>query len=179
MSDVLLLNSDYQPLSMIPLSTLTWELAITGICKETHIPLHYYDNWVVSSPTMEMQVPSVVVLKDFVKSRSKAVKLSRNNIYTRDHFTCQYCGKTSTRGHLNLDHVIPRSQGGKSSWENLATSCISCNSKKGANRKTPMNEPRKPDYYEIIREYRQYPIIIRDQIWNDYIRWPEELIRVA
>ena len=130
MSDVLLLNSDYQPMNVVPLSTVPWQDAISGICKGIFEVVHYYDDWVVRSPSTEIRVPSVIVTKNYVHIRNKYVKKSRQNIYLRDKFTCQYCGGTYAHRHLNLDHVVPRSKGGSSDWDNLATSCIPCNNLK-------------------------------------------------
>ncbi len=80
-----------------------------------------------------LRVPSVVTLtKSFTKMK-RVVKFSRENIYARDNFTCQYCGSKKKSGDLNKDHVVPRHQGGKTHWENIVTSCYPCNGKK-ANR---------------------------------------------
>lgn len=82
-----------------------------------------------------IRVPRVILLLTYEKMPKKKVRFSRINIFARDKNTCQYCGKKHQKTDLNLDHVIPKSQGGVSSWENVVTSCIDCNRRKGG--KTP------------------------------------------
>lgn len=85
------------------------------------------------------------------------VKLSRKNIFIRDNYKCRYCGKNGSASSLTLDHVLPRSRGGKFSWDNLVTSCVSCNARKGD--RTPQESgigliggpPSKLDMYAYIR----------------------------
>ena len=78
-----------------------------------------------------IRVPRVIVLTDFDRIPKRHVRYSRVNIFARDKFTCQYCGEKPHRSQLNLDHVIPRSLGGKTSWENVVCSCVDCNRRKG------------------------------------------------
>ena len=95
---------------------------------------------------MVIRLPRVILLTLFDKLPRKEVKLTRNNVFERDKDTCQYCGNILEREDLNLDHVIPRDRGGKSTWENLVCSCIKCNSRK-ANRlphEAHMRLVRKP-----------------------------------
>lgn len=94
-------------------------------------------------------VPRVIVLNDFDKLPQRGVRFSRTHVFIRDQFTCQYCVKEFPKQKLNLDHVVPRSRGGKTSWDNVVTSCHTCNRRK-ANR-TPSeanmplkNPPRRP-----------------------------------
>ena len=72
-------------------------------------------------------IPRIVVLQAYERIPIGRIRFSRHNIFVRDNHTCQYCDKLMARRHLNLDHVIPRSQGGKTNWENVVTSCIPCN----------------------------------------------------
>lgn len=78
-----------------------------------------------------IRVPRVILLSAYNHIPKRRVRFSRHNIYLRDHNACQYCGTHYNRKDLNLDHVIPRSRGGKSNWENVVTSCVACNRKKG------------------------------------------------
>jgi 5-methylcytosine-specific restriction endonuclease McrA len=78
-----------------------------------------------------IRVPRVIVLIAFDRIPKRHVRYSRVNIFARDKFTCQYCGDKPHRSQLNLDHVIPRSLGGKTSWENVVCSCVDCNRRKG------------------------------------------------
>lgn len=86
----------------------------------------------VSTPTFQIAVPEVIMLTRFHKLPPRQVKFSRRNIYLRDNYTCQYCGKIPAREELTIDHIIPRSRGGKTTWENVVLACIRCNTKKGS-----------------------------------------------
>jgi 5-methylcytosine-specific restriction endonuclease McrA len=85
----------------------------------------------IHSVNRTIKVPRVLVLTAFEKLPRTRVRFSRINIYARDADTCQYCSRQLKRSDLNLDHVIPRSQGGRTCWENVVCSCIVCNLKKG------------------------------------------------
>jgi 5-methylcytosine-specific restriction endonuclease McrA len=78
-----------------------------------------------------LRVPKVVVLTVFDRMPRRHVRFSRANVMTRDAFTCQYCGERPPRADLNLDHVVPRAHGGRSTWENVVASCVDCNRRKG------------------------------------------------
>ena len=84
------------------------------------------DDW-VRTATSEIQVPRVVRLLSYEKLPRQTVKFNRRNIFARDHNQCQYCGKKYPTTELSLDHIVPRSQGGMSTWENIVCSCINCN----------------------------------------------------
>ena len=97
----------------------------------------------LSSPSVTIKIPRVIVLLFYDKLPNRHVKFSRKNIFERDNFTCQYCGlkppskrvalKWMEENSLNLDHIVPRSKGGKTTWLNVVTSCFKCNTKKGNN----------------------------------------------
>ncbi len=96
-------------------------------------------------------IPRVIVLLLFDRFPKKEIKLTRQNIFERDSFTCQYCGKRHERKELNIDHVIPRDKGGKTTWENVVCSCVPCNTRKG--NKLPreagmklLQKPRAPKW---------------------------------
>jgi 5-methylcytosine-specific restriction endonuclease McrA len=100
----------------------------------------------VRTPRTTIRLPRVILLTYFDRLPAKELKLTRNNVFERDGNHCQYCGRTFPREELNLDHVIPRDQGGKTTWENIVCSCIRCNSRK-ANRlphEASMRLIRKP-----------------------------------
>lgn len=96
-----------------------------------HPPVRDCDS--VQTIRMRIRIPSVLLLRVFDRVPSKEVKFNRRSIFERDGFVCQYCGVPHGESDLNLDHVIPRDQGGKTSWENIVTSCLRCNTRK-ANR---------------------------------------------
>jgi len=94
-------------------------------------------------------IPRLMVLESFNRVPRTPVRLSRRNVFLRDGHTCQYCGKQPPVGELNLDHVVPRSRGGRSTWENLVTSCRECNLRKGRwlpgeCGMVPQTPPRRP-----------------------------------
>jgi 5-methylcytosine-specific restriction endonuclease McrA len=84
----------------------------------------------ITAPSITIKTPAVVRQRKAVKGRPKRPAFSRQHIFVRDGFTCQYCGQMKSPGELNLDHVLPRSRGGATTWENIVTSCYACNQKK-------------------------------------------------
>lgn len=116
----------------------------------------YTGSDVVNTVTFKIRVPKVILLLVFDRLPKKEVKFTRQNVFERDNYVCQYCRKKFDRKDLNLDHVIPRDKGGETSWENIVTSCIKCNSKK-ANR-TPqqagmklMKTPKRPKWRPLLQ----------------------------
>ena len=101
------------------------------------------------TPHQEVQVPRIVRLVLYDRVPKSSVRFNRKNLFARDGYRCQYCGQTRPMSQLSLDHVLPRSQGGKTTWENVVCSCMHCNSKKGG--RTPyqagmrlLSEPIRP-----------------------------------
>jgi 5-methylcytosine-specific restriction endonuclease McrA len=119
---VLVLNASYEPINICD-----WESAIKKVVKGKAAILQYHDRYV----HLGLQLPSVVRLLHYARVPHRVQELTRKNILIRDGFRCQYCRMHIPKGHgLTLDHVIPRSQGGKSTWENLVAACSTCNRKK-------------------------------------------------
>lgn len=105
------------------------------------------DEAFIQTVRMRIRVPKVLILRAYDKLPVQEVKFTRESLFERDNYCCQYCNKTFEAKKLNMDHVIPRDRGGKTSWENIVTSCISCNSRK-ANRlphQANMQLIRKPE----------------------------------
>lgn len=100
----------------------------------------------IHSATFSLCVPEVIVLSGFNGRFSKEVRFSRRNIFERDENTCQYCGRRYDRDELTLDHVVPRSRGGTSTWSNIVLACLKCNMRKGDRlpQETHMKLQRKP-----------------------------------
>lgn len=169
MSDCLLLNADASPLSMLPLSTLTWQDAIKYMVLEKTTVLSWYDDWTVRSASWETKVPAVMILKDYQKKKTQ-VRFSKQNVFLRDDWLCQYCGKGLSNKTATLDHVIPASHGGKRIWENSTTSCSPCNANKGNNHKiVPKIKPWRPTYFQLIERRRKMGWNISHPSWNDYL----------
>ena len=91
-------------------------------------------------------VPRVILLRHYDRMPRRQIRFSRVNVFSRDRYTCQYCGRNPQRSELNLDHVVPRSQGGRTTWENVVCCCVACNRRKGG--RTPaqagLRLPRMP-----------------------------------
>ena len=169
MSDTLLLNSDYSPISVLPLSVIHWQHAIKLMYLGRVYVLETYPNWIIHSEKLAINVPSVCVTKDYFKKK-KSVKFSRYNMYLRDLFQCQYCNDVFDFEELTIDHVVPRSKGGTTKWENCVTACKSCNSDKGSSTKIkPRILPYKPDYYNLVNKWKDMPFTVRQESWNQYL----------
>ncbi|KAK0330808.1 hypothetical protein LTR94_031378, partial [Friedmanniomyces endolithicus] len=125
----LVLNADFRPLSYFPLSLWPWEEVVKAVWQDRVDVVATYDK-VVRSPSLEMQLPSVVCLKSYVDQDRKPA-FTRFNVFLRDGFACQYCGEPGTSQDLTFDHVIPRSRGGRTTWQNIVAACGPCNLKKG------------------------------------------------
>ena len=116
-----------------------------------------YD-FTVRSPSFEMRLPSVVALKSYI-AQDRAPAFTRFNLFLRDAFACQYCGSQSD---LTFDHILPRSRGGRTSWENIVTACAPCNLRKGGRTPkeasmTPARPARRPTMYELQDYGRRFP----------------------
>ena len=168
MSETLILNSDGQPLSMLPLSTISWKDAMRLTFLDKVIVQEYYDDWVVHSATREFPVPSVVMIKSYVKRRSN-VCLTRSNLYLRDGYRCQYCGNRFSHQQLTYDHLIPSAKGGDHEWSNLVAACKPCNGRKGDKLHEPINQPFEPTYWDMLNRRLEAPVIIRHYSWKRWI----------
>lgn len=143
-SDVLVLNRLYQPVHITSVRRAFVQL-YEGIAKVVDREYRTFDfeSWsalsealapdeaVVHTPRMSLRVPRVVLLVEYERLPKTRVRFSRLNIYARDGNTCQYCVRRLPRSELNLDHVVPRSKGGLTTWDNVVCSCIPCNLRKG------------------------------------------------
>jgi 5-methylcytosine-specific restriction endonuclease McrA len=171
----LVLNADFRPLSYFPLSLWPWQESIKAVCMERVLIAAEYEATVRSQRT-EMRIPSVVVLKDYVKPR-KRVAFTRFNLFLRDEFSCQYCG---SRNDLTFDHVLPRALGGVTSWENVVAACAPCNLRKGAKtlRQSGLSlrrPARRPTAPELTAIGRRFPPNFLHDSWTDYLYWDSEL----
>ena len=159
---VLVLNTNYSPLMIC-----TARRAICLKYLEKVEILETYND-IVHSPSISLNLPSIIKLRDFVHYNSMNVVMSRKNIMIRDKHTCQYCGSKSSS--MTIDHIIPKDRGGIDNWDNLITACQQCNKKKGnllpEEAKMPLNrQPRKPNRIHYFQQF-----INHDQIaWRPYL----------
>ncbi len=169
MSDTLVLNADGMPVSVLPLSTITWQESIKYMVLEKADVLLWHENWIVRSARWETQVPSVIMLRDYMKVKN-SIRFSRNNVYIRDNGQCQYCGSHIERKDATLDHVTPIAKGGKTTWENCTTACSPCNATKSDKAGwKPRLKPYKPDYYDLVNKRKKFPFQVRNQDWLQFI----------
>lgn len=171
----LVLNADYRPLSYYPLSLWPWQEAIKAVCLDRVLIVAEYEQ-TVRSQRAEFRIPSVVVLKDFVKPQ-KRVAFTRFNLFLRDEFCCQYCG---SKGDLTFDHVLPRARGGITSWENVVAACSPCNLRKGSKTLKQAGlrlakVPKAPTAEEMQTHGRRFPPNHLHDSWLDYLYWDAEL----
>lgn len=171
----LVLNADYRPLSYYPLSLWSWQDSIKAIFLDRVNVLSTYER-TVHSPSFEMRLPSVVCLKSYIKpARNPA--FTRFNVFLRDRFTCQYCG---SRDDLTFDHLIPRSKGGMTTWDNVVTACSPCNLQKGGMLAhhcgmQPHQEPFQPSIQDLHKNGRLFPPNYLHDSWLDFLYWDTEL----
>lgn len=174
MTSTLLLNASFEPLKII-----SWQKAVTLFYKGRVEVLQEHDAE-VRSVSFTFRMPSVVRLLRFVKIRrlSESVPFTRANIYARDDHSCQYCGGHFGTEDLTFDHIVPQSQGGGKSWENIVACCIDCNRRK--DNRTPeeagmplLRVPRKPSRTLLLRV--SVGIKTMPESWRSFLYWHVEL----
>ena len=173
----LVLNADFRPLSYFPLSLWSWQDTLKAVFLDRVDVVAEYETE-VRSPTCAMRLPSVVSLNSYVNHARKPA-FTRFNVFLRDRFSCQYCGKAE-RESLTFDHVIPRRHGGKTTWENIVAACSPCNLRKGGKMPKqagmfPAQKPRRPSMFELNERGRGFPPNYLHESWQDYLYWDVEL----
>jgi 5-methylcytosine-specific restriction endonuclease McrA len=165
-SRVLVLNSSYEPIHIC-----TVRRAVVMIFKG-HAVLQEPAGFCLRSVSSSFFAPSVIRLLHFVRIPYRNKLASKNNILIRDRYLCQYCGKPLRSQEVTLDHILPRSRGGESNWENLAACCPLCNVKKGS--KLPeeaglklLRDPRNGSSFHFIHLLRHYGNV--DEKWRKYL----------
>lgn len=172
MERTLLLNQGYEPLG-----TISWQRAICLLTLGKVEVVEEYDRD-VRSVYLVVKMPAVVRLISRLRRRKQRVKFSRQNVLARDRWRCQYCGQKKKIAELTYDHVIPRSRGGKTCWENIVTACQDCNARKGD--RTPeqagmrlRSRPERPTWVPVFTI--QLTGSVPDQ-WASYLYWSSELL---
>lgn len=174
----LILNADFRPLSYFPLSVWPWQEAVKAIFRDSVTVVSEYDR-VIRSPNWELKLPSVLALKEYVPMARKPA-FTRFNVFLRDQWECQYCGEPYRTHELTFDHVVPRSRGGRTNWENIVAACRCCNTKKGSHllHEVDMHlrrEPREPSIYMLQEHGRKFPPNFLHESWGDFLYWDTEL----
>lgn len=168
----LVLSQGYEPIKVI-----SWQRAIALLSLGKIEVIEEYDHN-IRSVSLVIKVPAVVrLLKGFLRHKNK-VKFSRVNIFARDKWSCQYCGMKGKLADLTYDHVLPRSQGGKTEWSNIATACYGCNEKK--RDRTPeqakmrlRTQPVRPSWVPVM--VVKVSQTSAPDAWRDYMYWTDEL----
>lgn len=174
----LVLNADFRPLSYYPLSVWAWQDAVKAVVLDRVSVLSEYETE-VRSPSFAMRLPSVIALRDYIPAARRPA-FTRFNVFLRDRFECQYCGDARPTQELTFDHVIPRSRGGRTSWENVVAACGPCNLRKADKlprdcHMLPLTEPRQPTSWELQENGRGFPPNHLHESWRDYLYWDSEL----
>lgn len=169
---VLVLNRLWQPVNICS-ARRAFSLLCLGHAhvvhtdKEENFYTHDIDSWlcestadlngseVVHTVSHSYRIPAIIVLEIYDRMPKKEVKFTRQNVFARDNFTCQYCGNAFETGKLNLDHVVPRDKGGRTNWENVVCSCIRCNTRKANKlpveaKMFPIREPGPPKWRPLF-----------------------------
>ena len=179
LAPALALNADFRPLSCFPLSLWSWQDTIKAVFLKRVTIISEYDT-MIHSPSMQMRLPSVIALKDYVQ-QSRFPAFTRFNVFLRDRFTCQYCQKPFPAPELTFDHVIPRSRGGRTKWDNVVAACGRCNLLK-ANKlpeacgMIPRVKPQQPSTWVLQENGRRFPPNYLHHSWMDYLYWDSELM---
>ncbi len=171
----LVLNADFRPLSYYPLSLWSWQDTIKAVFMDRVNIVSEYEK-TVQSPSFTMRLPSVVSLKTYIKP-SRTPAFTRFNVFLRDRFSCQYC---TAREELTFDHVIPRSKGGLTTWNNVVAACSPCNLRKGDKlpkvaEMWPLQKPYAPTVNDLHRNGKLFPPNYLHESWMDYLYWDSEL----
>jgi 5-methylcytosine-specific restriction endonuclease McrA len=168
----LVLSQGYEPIKVI-----SWQRAIALLSLGKIEVIEEYEHN-VKSVSLVIKIPAVVRLLRAFRRHKQKVKFSRVNIFARDKYSCQYCGKKGKINELTYDHVVPRSQGGKTEWTNIATCCYDCNAEK--RDRTPAqagmrlrNEPAQPTWIPAMTI--TVSTTSAPDAWRDYVYWTSDL----
>lgn len=188
----LVLNRNWTPVDFTTVLEALCKVYTGGAraLKTDDYTLHDFDSWAslkvaanapcVRTATISIPVPEIIVLARYGRVPDRGVAFSRSNIYKRDRFTCQYCGRKPGTAELTIDHVVPRSRGGVSSWTNCVVACVQCNSRK-ANKTPPeagLNlrcKPSKPAFMPRLVLARvpykpSWEKFVSDVYWNTELK---------
>lgn len=169
--NVLVLNKSY-----VAIHQVDWKRAISLIYQETAYPMdrnydiyRTFDEWIdfsiknydqypyVNTVKYKIVIPEIILLSNYNKLPMREIKFNRPSVFMRDKYKCAYCGNIFPKEKLNIDHIIPKDKGGLTTWDNIVTSCIDCNNKKG--NRTPegagmklLYKPKKPKWISPIGE---------------------------
>lgn len=167
----LVLNADMTPISIFPLHAILAKNAVVRCVNGTAYPVAEYDRLIKTQHTV-MHWPAVIARTEYIRLRRHAA-LKRHTLFYRDKGKCAYCGCDLTLDDISIDHVIPRDLGGEHKWDNVVACCSRCNSQKSNSPPTgrwePRNKPWIPTHYSLLRNRREFPIVIGHESWMDWL----------
>ena len=188
---VLVLNRLWQPVHICCVHrafTLLFldHAQVVSTDDEPNYSTHDFESWLVESEkyngdhivrtvSHKIRVPAIIVLNQYDRLPKQDIKFTRRNVFERDRFTCQYCGKRFEPKELNIDHVIPRDKGGPTNWENVVCSCINCNSRKANHLPAqvnmfPLRKPQPPKWRPLFGGSRSANHSrIMDESWRHFL----------
>lgn len=187
----LVLNRHWIPIGTVSVRTaicLIYRRAARALLPQDY-SLHDFDSWsslrvaenepCISTVSLRIKVPEIVLLTQYAAYPRRRVTFSRKNLYRRDHYRCQYCGAKPPLHDLSIDHLLPRSRGGHSNWENCVLACLRCNRRKSNRtlRESGLNlirVPKEPTWTPFIT----IPLRQRRTSWEQFISnryWTVEL----
>jgi 5-methylcytosine-specific restriction endonuclease McrA len=183
----LVLNRNWQPVNVATVEralTMLWNES-ARVVDPADFRLYDWADWSQLRPAegelflqavrLRLRVPEVITLTGYDRLPTAAVAFSRRNVFKRDHFTCQFCGVRPGSEELSIDHVVPRSQGGTSNWENCVLACVACNKRKANRtpqqalmklRKLPVRPTWKPVYAAHRVRIESWSKFISETYWN-------------
>ena len=175
----LVLNSDYSPISAFPLSVIDATEAVKRVVNGTCYVVEEYDR-LIKSPNIEMNWPSVIIRKQYLKRENTAI-LRPEALYYRDDRKCAYTGKFLSLKDVTIDHVIPESKGGKTEWNNVVIASYEANQAKGDKMPIgiwkPRIKPYTPTYSQLVALRKKYPIMVYHPTWVPYLGdWKAEIV---
>lgn len=197
---VLVLNRLWQPVHICGARRAV-ALLFTGHAEVVHVHddgdvrAHDLDAWlgisaldrwhpdeVLRSPRVRIAVPRIIVLSAYDRMPRKEIRFSRDNVFQRDSYVCQYCGKRFEARQLNIDHVIPKDKGGPTTWENIVTSCVPCNSRKANKlpqqaKMFPLRSPRQPRWRPLVTSLRRARLHHKE--WAYFVEIPSEAVHLG
>ncbi len=187
-SQTLVLNRSWLAISTTTVRkalSLVYQHAATVICPDTY-ETHDFDSWAgvavardepcIRTVANRLKVPEIIVLNVYNKQPKRSVAFSRRNLYRRDRYTCQYCGARPGSEELTIEHIVPRSHGGRTTWLNCVLACVECNKRK-ANRRLNntgmrlLRAPKVPRWswdveIAVGRRRASWGHFLSDRYWN-------------
>ncbi len=183
----LVLNRNWQPVNVATVAralTMLWNESAHVVDPDDY-RLYTWEDWsrmrpkdgepFLQAPSWRLRVPEILTLTRFDRPRAESVTFSRRNLFRRDHQMCQYCGARPGTAELTIDHIIPRAQGGATTWENCALACVPCNARKANQtpeqagmtlKKRPVRPAWKPHYASAGIRLESWSRVLSEAYWN-------------